>query len=123
MRKILAVLILATLSFAGCAGNIGLFTSPQAAVFAAKGGYEIALTATVAYRNLPGCSATVKLPCSDPAIVAQLQRAQPAVRASLDAAEEATRNPKFGGDVANTAAVSAQAALKAFTAIVATLPK
>lgn len=117
MKRILAILILA---LEGCATTGG---DPQRTVFAIKGGYEVALTAAVTYRNLPACSATVKLPCSDKAIVTQLQRAQPAARATLDAAEAAVRDPKFGGNVTDTAIVSAQAALRAFTAIMDTLPK
>lgn len=115
MRKLLAVLIFVV---AGCASN---GSSPQQAVFAAKGAYEVALTTAVAYKALPVCAPATRPVCSDPAIVAQLQRAQPAVRAALDAAEGAVRDPKFGWNAADTAVIAAQASLNAFVAITSTL--
>jgi hypothetical protein len=101
----------------GCAST----ATPQQSVFAAKSGYEVALTAAVAYRALPACTATVKPPCNDPAVVAQLQKAQPAARTALDAAESIVRSPSFGDDVVKSAVTAAQAALAAFTSITSKL--
>lgn len=91
--------------------------SPQQGVFQAKAAYAVALQTAVAYKRLPACSAAVKPPCSDPATVAQLQRADNVAAPALDAAEAAVRTPGFGKSLMDTAVASAQAAVAAFVAI------
>jgi len=110
-------LILSVAILSGCAGT----TTPQQGVYSAKTQYAAALTIAVSYKRLPVCSATVKLPCSDPKIVAQLQKADNVAAASLDAAENAVRTPGFGKDVAQSALAAANAALAAFVSITSTL--
>ena len=94
--------------------------TPQQAVFAAKASYEVALVAAVAYKNLPTCSKSAP-PCSTPAVVAQIQLAQPAVRASLDAAESAVISGSLSPAAINSAVAAGAATLKAFEDVIATL--
>lgn len=115
-RLMIAALAVA---LAGCAS--GPPATPEAAVFAAKSSYEVALTAAVAYKRLPVCSATVKMPCSEPALVAQLQKADITASAALDAAETAARTPRVGTTATEKALDAARAALAAFSSLVATL--
>src|SRR5262245_18298692 len=61
----------------------------QRAVFTAKSTYAGLLQAAVTYKELRPCSATVSQPCSDPAIVAQILKADNVVSVALDAAEAA----------------------------------
>ncbi len=111
----------AMLLVAACAG--GQLNAPTASqsVFAAKQGYEVALSVAVAYRNLPACAVPVKMPCHDTKILQQLRLAQPAVRATLDAAESAVRDTRLAGEISGSSVVAAQSALKAFVAITSTL--
>ncbi len=111
MRYALILLFLA-----GCATP----ESPQQSVFQAKSGYAVALTAAVAYKRLPDCTRAPQ-PCSDKAVVAQLQRADTVASTALDSAENAVRTPGFGQSVVSSAVTAAQAALQAFTSITATL--
>lgn len=99
---------------AGCATP----ESPQQAVFQAKVGYAVALSAAVAYNNLPRCG---EPPCSDPAIVAQLRRADNTAIAALDASEAAVRTPGFGESLVTSAVAAAKAALAAFVSITSSL--
>lgn len=114
MRKLI---VLAALLLTACATP----QSPQQSVFQAKSGYQVALTAAVAYKRLPVCSVPAKPPCSEKAIVAQLQRADNVTAAALDAAESAVRSPNFGQDVTKSAIAAAQSALNAFVAITSQL--
>lgn len=120
MKRFLAIIGLAAGLLAGCASTPG-GTSPQQVVFAAKSGYAATLTAAVAYKRLPACAPTVPLPCSDAAIVAQLQKADNVAATSLDAAEAAVRTPQIGATAVDRAIAAANAALSALNAIVATL--
>lgn len=106
--------------FSGCTG-MPVGQTPEQVVFQAKSAYSAALTAAVAYKRLTPCSDTVKQPCSDPAIVKQLQKADTAASTALDAAETAVRTPGFGKDVITTATTAARAALDAFVSITTTL--
>lgn len=120
MKRVLLVLALAA-SVMGASCTSAPKT-PQQAVYAAKSSYEVALTAAVAYAELPSCEKTTP-PCSDPKIVAQLKKAQPVARQALDAAESAVRTPGFGDDVVTSSVAAAQAALTAFVSITASLEK
>lgn len=110
MRKIIAVLALA---LAACAGTP---ESPSQAVYAAHGAYATTLTAALAYKRLPPCQ-RAKPPCSDPAVVAQLQKADDVAFEALSAAQRAVRTPGFGEDRIQTAIAVANQAIGAFTAI------
>ena len=118
-RTYAAILVLTLL--AACAGGQLVPQSAQQQVFAAKQAYEVALTVAVAYRNLPACAVPVKMPCHDKAILSQIQIAQPAVRAALDAGESAVRNPALGKSVIDSSVIAAEATLKSFVAITSTL--
>lgn len=115
-RTIKKSLIVAVLLLSGCATP----ETPQQAVFQAKSSYAVALTAAVAYKRLPDCSRAPQ-PCSDKAVVVQLQKADNVASTALDAAETAARSPGFGQDIVSTAVGSAKAALSAFLSITSTL--
>lgn len=115
MRKLITAVFIAV-ALAACATP----QSPQQAVFETKSGYAVALTAAVSYKRLPLCEKT-KPPCSDPKVVAQLQRADNVAASALDAAEQAARTPGFGDSVVASSATAAQAALQAFVAITTNL--
>ena len=120
-----ALVLAITVAIAGCG------TAPQAsaidsasaqrAVYVAKSGYAATLTVAVAYKKLPQCSVTVRLPCSDATIVAQLQRADKVTAMSLDAAEAAVRTPALSAAAITDAVNAANAALAAFTSITTNL--
>lgn len=90
-------------------------------VFTAKSSYATALAAAVAYKNLRVCGAGVSLPCSDPTIVAQLQKADNVAAAALDAAEAAVRTPTVGTTARDRAIQTANGALAALSALVTSL--
>lgn len=90
-------------------------------VFAAKSAYATALAAAVAYKKLAACSVIVKPPCSDPAILAQIQKADNVTAGALDAAEAAVRTPSVGTTARDTAINAATASLAALNALVATI--
>jgi hypothetical protein len=122
MKSIIALLAFVTLTGFGCSvAPTGTTLTPQQSVFEAKAAYEVALTAAVAYKKLPACTAS-QPPCSTASVVAQLQKAQPVARLALDAAQDAVTTPGFGTDIVASAVGAGQAALKAFVAITSTLP-
>jgi hypothetical protein len=92
----------------------------QQAVFQTKSGYEVALTAAVAYKRLPPCEKAAQ-PCSDKSVVAQLQKADKVAYDALRAAESAVRTPALGQGSANAAVTAARAALDAFVSITTSL--
>lgn len=116
-RIILALATVLTLAgFSGCTTDPKTTTSPQQAVFEAKSAYAVALTAAVAYKRLPPCDKNPR-PCSDKAVVAQIQKADNVAASALDAAETAVRTPGFGNDVVSSSVTAAQSALQAFVSI------
>jgi len=117
MKRILAILSFTLL--AGCAG--GTLQRPDQVVFAARGAQNVALRAAVGYKELKPCAAVPVQPCSDKAVVAQLQLADRVADQALGAAESAVRSKGFGADIVNSAVTAATAALSAFQAIVATI--
>lgn len=121
MTRTLPCLALAAGLLAGCASLPGLSgATPQQSVFAARSTYAVALTEAVKYRELPPCPANAP-PCSDPAIVAQLQKADTVASAALAAAEAAVRTPAVGASAIDRAVQAAVSALGALTAIVSAL--
>ena len=114
---VVALLSMVALVLPGCATTP---ETPQQAVFAAKAGYATALTAAVAYKNLPDC-AKAPAPCSDRVMVAQVRKADDVAIAALDASESAVRTPGFGESIVASAVAAAKAALAAFLSITATI--
>lgn len=90
---------------------------PAQAVFAASSAYAGALSVAVAYKKLQDCAQPAKpVPCSDAAVVAELQRADDVAYFALAAAQKVARTPGAGANVA-TALNTATQAIAAFTAI------
>lgn len=94
----------------------------ERAAFEARAAYGIAAKVAATYVNLPLCEKSSP-PCATPALVIQIQKAQPVARTAIDASMDAARNPGFGKDIVNTSLAAAQSALKAFTTITDQLPK
>lgn len=116
-RSIFAVLAVALLSASACTTSPPAAPqSPQQAVYAAKASYAVALSAAVAYKKLPTCTAGGAPLCSDPKVVATLQKVDTASIALLDAAEATVRTPGAGAN-AQTAVTAATQAVAAFTTI------
>lgn len=126
-KSLVTVLFALSTALSGCAGNLTTPTpatvldnpTAQRAVLTAETDYLVILKAANAYAALPLCSDS-KPPCATLSVVRQLQKAQPAARAALDAAETAVRNPAFASSVYQTAITVALAALQAFQTIVET---
>lgn len=118
MRNILFSLAIAV-GLVACASTTTSTTdaSPATIVFQAKTAYATALVAAVTYKNLPKCASPAVQPCSDPAIVAQLQKADNVAAVALDTAEAAVRTPAIGTDAISKAVSAGQMALQAFVAI------
>ena len=116
MKTMIGIALLA-LALAGCATTP---QTPQEIVFQARGAQNVALRAAVEYKRLAPCATPAKQPCSDKAVVAQMQKADTVSDQALSAAESAVRTPGFGANVISTAVTAAQAALAAFQSIVAT---
>lgn len=117
MKRSLIALALAA-ALASCAST---GTTPAQTVFAAKSAYAGVLTAAVAYESLPRCSETRPQPCSSPALVEQLRKADNTAAAALDAAETAVRTPAVGTDATSKAIQTANLALAALQALVITV--
>lgn len=92
--------------------------SPQAKVFAIKTGYEAPLTLAVAYNKRPPCrQPTSPVLCRDPAVVAQLRRADDTALSALNAAENIVRTKGVSDNAINLAIATAENATKAVAAI------
>ncbi len=115
MRKLALALLIA---LAGCASAP---QSPEQVVFQARTAQNVALRAAVAYRELKPCLPVKVQPCSEKAVVTQLQLADRVSDQALGAAETAVRTPGFGASIVSSAVTAATAALAAFQSIVATL--
>lgn len=117
MRKLL---LIAALALAGCAAApqtpIVDNAAAQRAVFDAEGKYRLALIAADAYVKLPLCEKAAP-PCATLSVVRTIQKTQPAVRATLDAAEQTVRTPGFGTDVYASAVAAAKAGVSALESI------
>lgn len=118
MRRFLLIALLA-LAACNSSGGIGS-QSPQSIVYAARGSYDATVLAPAAnYAKLPRCAAgspaTLAAPCSDTAVVAQLQKADAAAKIALDAAESQVRN--FPTIDATSAIAAAQNAIAAASQI------
>jgi hypothetical protein len=95
--------------------------TPAQAVFEARGSELAAITLANQYKALPPCAPMVKI-CSDPKVVILLQKAANAADAVLDSAQATVTDPTFkDSPAAAKAALAAQNALGALTAITAQL--
>ena len=111
---------LSMLLLAACGSLTG--TTPAGDVYAVRSGYNVVLTAAVAYVELPRCGApTSPRLCSEPKVAEQLVKADLAAKATLDAAENVARNTP-GAD-ARTAIAAANEAISAVAAILAVYGK
>jgi hypothetical protein len=105
------------LAVAGC-GTLSTATmTPKQRVIELQGLYRTALTPIATYVELPRCSATQSLPCSESTAVAQLQKAVKVAELAVDAADSAVYTPGFGADAVTTAIAAADAAVKALKPI------
>ena len=116
LSLIAAVLLSSTLL--GCASVKP--QTPAQSVYSLQGSYTAALTAAIAYKKLPPCSAVVVAVCSKPDVVAKLQKADDVAFSALTAAQNTVRNPNAGLN-ADTAIKAANEALVALMAITNTL--
>lgn len=105
------------ISLAACATATTVGQTPQQIVFATKSGYEGALIIAVQYKRLPDCGMPAVLPCKDPVIVAQLQKADNVANEATKSAESAVRTPAIGTSAIDHAVLAAKVALQAFTSI------
>lgn len=95
--------------------------TPAQSVYAVQGAYATALSAAVSYKQLPPCYKTgAPALCSDPDIVAKLQKADDVAYAALTAAQNIVRTPGAGLN-ATTAINAANQAVQAFASITAYL--
>lgn len=117
--NVIISMLMALALYAGL-GGCAAPESPQQSVFQAKSGYAVALTAAVAYKRLPDCTKAPQ-PCSDKAVVTQLQKADTVASTALDAAETAVRTPGFGDAVVASSVTAARSALDAFVSITTSL--
>lgn len=92
--------------------------SPAQAIFAVKSGYATALKAAVAYKELLKCSEVLKIVCSDPKVVAQIQKADLVAFQAISTAQAAADT--LGGPAAQSAVGAARAALTALTTLIST---
>jgi hypothetical protein len=119
MKRTLALLVFVV----GLTACGGVPQSPQQSVFEIKSTYGVTLNAAANYAELPPCNASRGQPCAEGKVVAQLKKAEPAARATLDAAENVVRTPGFGDNVVKSSVKAAQEALRAFSVIVSTYVK
>jgi hypothetical protein len=129
MKKILIAGLFAAIAVNGCATmttteNVPRPTaeavSPARAVFAAQTNYNVALAIAVAYKGLPRCAPGAPPLCSNPEVVADLQKMDTASSALLRAAQATVRTPGLGMN-AQTATMAATQAVAAFTTITGVL--
>jgi len=117
--RLFAVIALCAALVVGCAttptGN------PQATVFQIKQHYALALEIAVAYDNLPDCVPGVKAICSTHAVKVKLKQAKDVASPSIQAAENAVRDPEFNASASQAVVTAANQAVLALTAITAAL--
>lgn len=114
-----SLLVLSFLVLASCASM-----TPKQTVFQLESEYQLALTAAVAYKNLPKCgTAGAPLVCSDAVVVAKLQQADSVAGPAIFAAQAAVRDPNFDKSKADAVLVAANQALAVLTTILAEVKK
>lgn len=113
MRLSLALLVIPLM--VGCS-SVNT-TVPAKAAYDAKAAYGIALVAATAYARLPRCTDGGPKLCSDPAILAQMRKADLAADAATQAAENAVRALGSSPTAVQAALVAEQQAVAAFKTI------
>jgi hypothetical protein len=119
MRALFLVLTLVGM-FSACSTTP---QSPAQAVYASTATYDAALTVAVAYKNLPPCAPSSPPICSDPGVVATLQRADNVAFEALSSAQRVVRVPGQSQSALQTAVQWANEAVAAFSRITATLQR
>jgi hypothetical protein len=112
------LMMLLTLALSACAMPPAPKT-PAQTIFDIRAAYDATVLApAVAYNTLSRCTETVPAPCSDPAAVTQIRKADAAAAAALDAAEDVVRHhPDLDASAAIAAACNAVAAAQQILAI------
>lgn len=95
--------------------------TPRQAVFAADGAFLGAVTVANDYKALPPCVSNGPILCKDQAVVEKIRLGANAADATLKAAENTVKDPKFGGSVADSSIVAATNAVQAFVTITSAL--
>ncbi len=119
MKRIIVKAVALTALLAGCA-TTGT-TTPQNTIYNIKSSFDVALQAVLVYDNLPPCVTNGPKVCSDAKVTQKLQEASVVANTAINSAEAAVRDPNFSTSTANAAIVSAQNAVVALTAILATI--
>lgn len=95
--------------------------TPAQAVYQLTGNYGAALEIAVAYKRLPTCLTTGAPLCSQPSVVAALQKADDVAFAGLTAAQNAVRSPLVEQSRVMFFIAAAREGITAFESITATL--
>lgn len=120
--KRFVIAIAACVSLVGCAAAQVKPEDAGRTVFAIYSDYVTAEKIAVQYIRLPRCGSEGALAvCSDPKVVAKIQRVDKLADLSIKAAEAAVRAPEFGDSSISQMVVSARAAKDLFLGITATL--
>lgn len=116
--KRIAIIAALALSICGCAGfNWPSPKTPRQAVFTAQGAFLGAVTIANDYKALPDCSAGGPPICKDAAILEKVRLGANAADATLKAAENTVKDPRFDGSVTDSAIVAATNAVDAFVGV------
>lgn len=120
MKKLLSSILAAALLSACATAGVGETAAQK--VFAATGVYDAALTAAVAYKKLPACTAVPKpVLCSDASVVATLQKADTVAFEALKSAQTVVRSTSSSQSALQTAVSWATEAAGAFSRVAATI--
>jgi hypothetical protein len=128
-----SLILAAALALAGCAGtpvatstttsttttataSTPAFSDATAgqAMATARTSYDVAVRAATVYGRLPQCSLTQGIPCHTATLLSQLQKADTAAYAALDAGDLILRQPTLGTTARDRAIAAAQLAVSAF---------
>lgn len=124
-----SLILAAALALAGCAGTpVATSTTTTAtasapafsdatagqAMATARTSYDVAVRAALVYGRLPQCSLTQGIPCHTATLLSQLQKADTAAYAALDAGDLILRQPTLGTTARDRAIAAAQLAVSAF---------
>lgn len=108
-----AVLLVLALVLAACASTVA--RTPAQRVFALQADYTVALSAAVTYESLPRCAPAVPAPCSAPAVVAEIRRADAHAFDALREAQLLVRSGALDGDAVELAITTGAAAIRVLT--------
>jgi hypothetical protein len=125
MNRIILVATL-SLSLSGCAfmQKLGLdIPSPKTArqaIYTADGAFLGAVTIANDYKALPDCGGVTPI-CKDAATLDKIRLGANAADATLKAAENTVKDPKFAGSTSDAAIVAATNAVQAFVNVTSVL--